>query len=71
MTTNTPTRSFDVSAFDLTRLDTQEIRRAAELSRSDYLGAALRRIVRRITATYRSASGLLAYTQRMNQAARL
>mgnify|MGYP003131929315 CR=1 FL=1 len=71
MTTNTPLPGFDFSALDLNRLDTQEIRRTAELVRSEYIGAAMARLGQRITAAYRSAADLLGYAQRMNQAARL
>lgn len=71
MTPNTPISTLDFSGFNLSGETAQEIRRSAEIARSEYFGEAVKRFGKRIGAAYRSATDLFGYAQRMNQAARL
>ena len=71
MTTNTTHNLFDLSGFNANRASAENIRRSAELARSEYLAAKFKKVKTRIGAAYRSASELFSFAQQQNQAARL
>lgn len=71
MTINTPTPGVDFSGFNLSKTDTQQILRQAEIERARHMRVLLAPLGNRIGAAFRSAGDLFSLTQRMNQAARL
>lgn len=71
MTINTPAPGVDFSGFHLSKTDTQQILRQAEIERARHMRELLAPFGNRIGAAFRSAGDLFSLTQRMNQAARL
>ena len=71
MTINTPASGVDLSDFNLSKTDTLQILRQAEIERARQMRVLFAPLGNRIRAAFRSAGDLFSLTQRMNQAARL